>query len=62
VQREFKLRERMSLQVRFDAINLQNRSQFDAPNLNPFSTDFGRITQQSAALNRLLQIHGRIRF
>ena len=59
-QREFKITERMALQVRFDAINLQNRSQFDVPNQNAYSTDFGRITQQSAALNRLLQIHGRL--
>ena len=35
---------------------------FDTPNVNPYSTDFGRITQQSAALNRLLQVHGRVRF
>jgi hypothetical protein len=62
LQREFRIRERATLQVRFDAINLQNRSQFDTPSVNPFSTDFGRITQQSAALNRLLQVHGRVRF
>ncbi len=60
--REFKFRERVAFRVRFDAINLQNRSQFGAPDRNPFSTNFGRITAQSAALNRLLQIHSRIQW
>jgi hypothetical protein len=50
-QREFKITERVAQQVRFDAINLQNRSQFDVPNQNAYSTDFGRVMQQSSALN-----------
>jgi hypothetical protein len=62
VQRDFRIKERYAVQVRVDAINLQNRSQFAAPNQNPYSTDFGRITAQSAALNRLIQLQGRIRF
>ncbi len=62
LQREFKIKERVGLQVRFDAINLQNRSQMNPPERNPLSTNFGRITTQSAALNRLLQIHGRLQW
>ncbi len=62
LQREFKLRERLAFQVRLDAINVQNRSQFNPPDRNPFSTNFGRVVDQSAALNRLVQIHGRIRW
>jgi hypothetical protein len=62
LQREFKVLERFAVQLRFDAINVQNRSQFAGPNQNPYSTDFGRITSQSAALNRLLQLHARIKF
>jgi len=60
--REFRIRETVAFRVRFDAINLQNRSQFNAPEVNPVSTNFGRITTQSAALNRLLQIHGRLQW
>jgi len=54
------LHERAALQVRVDAINLQNRSQFAGPGTNPLSTTFGVVTSQTAALNRLLQVHGRI--
>jgi hypothetical protein len=62
VQREFKIGERMGLQVRLDAINLQNRSQMNPPERNPLSTNFGVVTTQSAALNRLIQIHGRLQW
>jgi hypothetical protein len=62
LQREFKLRERGVLQFRIDCMNLQNRSQFEGPNTNPVSTDFGRVTTQTAAMNRFIQIQGRIRF
>ena len=68
-QRQFKFKERWSLQFRFDAMNLQNRSQFDAPNTTPTSTDFGRVTSQPAitgsgggALNRWVQIQARLQF
>ena len=61
-QREFKIRERVALQLRFDVINLQNRSQFAGPVVSPAATDFGRVVSQSAALNRLLQLHGRLTF
>jgi hypothetical protein len=43
-------------------MNLQNRSQFDAPTTNPYSTNFGRVTTQTAAMNRFIQAHVRIRF
>ncbi len=61
-QRDFKLGERLSIQARVDAINVTNRSQFDAPDMNPYSTNFGKIVQQTAASNRVLQIVGRFRF
>jgi len=32
------------------------------PSTSPTSTDFGRITSQSSATNRWIQIQGRIRF
>jgi hypothetical protein len=62
VQREFRFLERAALQFRVDCMNLQNRSQFDAPTTNPYSTNFGRVTTQTAAMNRFIQAHVRIRF
>jgi len=62
LQREFKVKEGWALQLRLDALNLQNRSQFSAPNTDPFSTYFGVVESQTAATNRFLQIQMRIRF
>ncbi|MEK7407595.1 MAG: hypothetical protein AAB225_21155, partial [Acidobacteriota bacterium] len=62
VLREFPLGDRARLQLRLDALNLQNRSQFAGPDTNPYSTNFGRITSQTATHNRFIQIQGRIRF
>ncbi|MFN7939350.1 MAG: carboxypeptidase regulatory-like domain-containing protein [Bryobacteraceae bacterium] len=62
VMREFRFAERVRFQVRFDAINLQNRSQMNAPDLSPTSTNFGRITSQTSSLNRMYQLQGRISF
>jgi len=62
VQREFKLKERLALQMRCDVLNLQNRSQFAAPSTSPFSTDFGRVTSQTNATMRFVQVQARIRF
>jgi len=60
LQREFSIKERLGMQLRFEALNLQNRSQFQAPDNNPYSTNFGRVVQQTQALNRFIQIQGRI--
>jgi len=60
--REFRLVEGLRLQVRGDFINLQNRSQFAAPDLNPVSTNFGRITSQTSSLNRFYQFQARLQF
>jgi hypothetical protein len=62
VLREFRMGERARLQLRLDALNLQNRSQFAGPDVSPYSTNFGRVTSQTATHNRFLQIQGRIRF
>jgi hypothetical protein len=48
--------------VRADAINLQSRSQMAGPDLNPLSTNFGRITSQTSSLNRFYQVQARIQF
>jgi len=60
--REFRIVERLRLQIRADAMNLQNRSQMSGPDLSPTSTNFGRITAQTSSLNRFYQIQGRIQF
>ena len=60
--REFKVGERVRLQLRADLINLQNRSQMTAPELSPTSTNFGRITSQTSSLNRFYQAQARLRF
>lgn len=60
--REVPLVEGVRLQIRADAINLQNRSQMNAPDINPVSTNFGRITSQTSSLNRFYQVQARIQF
>ncbi|MBL8175982.1 MAG: carboxypeptidase regulatory-like domain-containing protein [Bryobacterales bacterium] len=54
--------ERWNLQLRLDAINLTNRSQMNAPNTDPYSSNFGRITSQTAATNRWIQVQARVTF
>src|SRR5205085_2630751 len=46
VQREFRIKERARLQLRMEALNLQNRSQFAAPATNPTNTNFGKVISQ----------------
>jgi hypothetical protein len=60
--RNFKIRETWTLQLRMDALNVQNRTQFESPDLNPFSTNFGRVTAQTATRNRFIQAQVRLRF
>ncbi len=63
IAKNFKLTERgASLQLRLDALNVQNRSQMNAPNTDPYSTLFGKITSQTSATNRWLQVQARIQF
>ena len=62
IRRDFRIKEKVTFEVRADALNLFNRSQFAAPDNNPYNTTFGKITSQTATLNRFYQIQGRIRF
>jgi hypothetical protein len=61
-QREFRIKEGVTLQLRMDALNLGNRTQFANPNLDPSSTNFGRVTSQSAATKRFIDVQARFRF
>jgi hypothetical protein len=62
IQRKFKIHEGMYFQVRMDALNAVNRSQFDVPNLDPTSTNFGKVTNNTSSTNRFLLIQGRFHF
>ena len=62
VAKNVRFNERWNLQLRFDALNVANRSQMNAPSTDPFSTNFGRITSQTAATNRWLQVQARVTF
>jgi hypothetical protein len=62
IQRTFKIRENLAFQLRMDALNVFNESQFDIPNLDPTSTNFGKITNNTSSTMRYLLIQGRIRF
>jgi hypothetical protein len=47
VQRNFGAGGNRSWQIRFDAQNIFNRQQWNGPNLNPTSTQFGQVTNVS---------------
>lgn len=62
VIRDFQMGERASLLLRLDVINLLNRSEWEAPNTDPFSSNFGKVTAVTSAQKRFLQIQAKIRF
>jgi len=62
IQRDFRLTERFTLQLRMDALNAANRSQFEAPNRDPISTNFGRVTNNTSSTMRFLLFQARVKF
>jgi hypothetical protein len=62
IQRKFRIREGITFQLRLDALDALNRSQLDVPNLDPTSTNFGKVTNNTSSTNRFLLIQGRISF
>ena len=62
VSKNLPLTERVNMQLRLAALNVQNRSQMNAPSTDPFSTNFGRVTSQTAAINRWFEAQARITF
>jgi len=62
LRRDFRIKERMTFELRMDALNLFNRSQFAAPDNSPYDTTFGVVSATTATLNRWYQLQGRLRF
>jgi hypothetical protein len=63
VHRVFRIREKLNFQIRADALNLFNRSQFGAPVVDPTSTNFGRVISTSGNVaKRTIQLQARIVF
>ena len=54
--------EKFKVQLRLDALNLQNRSQFSDPDTNPFNSTFGKVPGQTNSVNRFYDIQLRIQF
>ncbi len=62
IQRDFQIKEKFTLQLRMDALNAANRSHFENPNLDPVSTNFGRVTNNTSSTMRFLLFQVRIKF
>ncbi|MGH9666730.1 MAG: hypothetical protein ACRD9L_20090, partial [Bryobacteraceae bacterium] len=62
VQRTFRIRERLSFQLRMDALNVLNHSQFNPPDLNPTDSTFAKITDNTSSTMRFILIQARLRF
>jgi hypothetical protein len=60
--KNFAITEKVNMQLRLDALNVQNRSQMNNPAMDPFNTNFGRIVSQTSAVNRWLQVQARLTF
>ena len=61
LQREFRLTRQTKFELRLDAINALNNVQWDQPNTDPTSSNFGVVTQQWNT-PRWLQVQGRFSF
>jgi hypothetical protein len=68
LQREFAIKERARLVLRWDVYNLANHGQLALPNTTPTSTDFGKVTASmnngggTPASNRSMRIIARFLF
>lgn len=62
IQRDIRIKEMVTLQFRMDALNVANRSQFENPNQDPTSTNFGKVTNNTSSTMRFLLFQLRIKF
>ena len=61
IKRTFQIRERLRTSFDVDLLNATNHTNFAAPNTDPTSTNFGRVTAQRG-LSRIIQLNLRIDF
>jgi hypothetical protein len=61
VMRNFRITERLSTKFSVDLLNATNHTNFSGPNLDPTSTNFGKVTSQRG-LSRIIQFNLRIDF
>ena len=61
IQRDFRFAERAKVRFAVDLLNATNHTNFEGPNTDPTSRNFGRITTQRG-LSRLIQFNLRIDF
>lgn len=59
--RDFKVREHVNLQFRFDVVNALNHTIFNTPNTTSTSTQFGQVLTQIGN-NRIIEVQGRVTF
>lgn len=52
----------VNVELRGDFFNLFNITQFASPNTNPYSSQFGQITNTYADSYRIIQVAGKVRF
>jgi hypothetical protein len=62
IQRTFRIKESLSFQLRMDALNVENHSQFNPPDLTPTDSTFGKVTNNTTSTMRFLEIQARIKF
>src|SRR2546426_1256970 len=62
VARTLRLPGDKTLQLRVDALNVLNNETYDTPNLNPTSTQFGRITGNNGTYMRFLTFVTKLNF
>jgi len=60
--RRFNLGSRRSLHFRVDMQNALNRQQWENPNVNPLSTNFGLVTTINASTMRFISFGTRFSF
>jgi uncharacterized protein YjbI with pentapeptide repeats len=61
IEREFKIREGVTFETRFDANNLFNHQTLAGPNVSPTNSQFGWVTGTNDNA-RFVDIQGHIRF
>jgi hypothetical protein len=62
IQRDFRLHRTLHPATPHGRLNAANRSQSENPNLDPVSTNFGRVTNNTSSTMRFLLFQARIKF